>query len=198
MTTTAFVLAGGRSSRMGSDKALLALGEQTLLQRALQVASGVAECVRIAGPKDRYAAFGEVVEDIYRDCGPMGGIHAALKSTTTNLNLMLSVDLPRMTPGFLRWLLEQARDAAEFIVVPQAAGGPQPLCAVYRREAFGPVEKALQNGEYKIARLFSHVPTRIVPEQEIVANGFSTAIFQNINTPEEYDRLSRELAERGH
>ena len=66
---------------MGSDKALLSLGEQTMLQRALQTAAEAADTVCIVGPQEKYAAFGDVVADIYQGCGPLGGIHAALSAT---------------------------------------------------------------------------------------------------------------------
>jgi len=174
---------------MGSDKALLSLGGQSLLTQALLTSSAVASTVRISGSKDRYAKFGDVVEDIYRDCGPLGGIHAALSATSTDLNLMLSVDMPRMTSEFLKWLLERASASPELILVPDAAGGPQPLCAVYRPGALPAVTQALQSGKYKIGRLFSKVPTRVLTEQEIVSSGFSVTIFQNVNTPDEYKAL---------
>lgn len=187
-----FVLAGGRSSRMGSDKALLPFDHQTLLQHALRTASSALVRARIVGSGSRYGQFGEVIEDVFPGCGPLGGIHAALSVSNTDLNLMLSVDMPLMTPEFLRWLAEQAGTAQELIVVPNAAGGPQPLCAIYRRGILPAVEQALKNGDYKIGRLFSQVPTRLIPEQEIVAAGFSAIIFQNVNTPEDYDRLLRQ------
>ena len=186
---SAFILAGGRSSRMGSDKALLPLDNQTLLQHTLRTASDALGNARIVGPRNAYAQFGDVVEDIYPGCGPLGGIHAALSAANTDLNLMLSVDMPLMTPQFLKWLAGQAGAAQEMIIVPDAAGGPQPLCAIYRRSVLPAVEQALKNGDYKIGRLFSQVPTRVIKEQEIVAAGFSAIIFQNVNTPEEYDRL---------
>jgi len=186
---SAFVLAGGKSSRMGSDKALLSVGEQTLLTQALRTASAVATTVRISGSKERYGKSGEVVEDIYEDCGPLGGIHASLSATSTDLNLMLSVDMPRMTPQFLTWLLERASASPELIIVPDAAGGTQPLCAVYRRGALEAVSRALQAGEFKIGRLFEQVPTRVLTEQEIAGSGFSVTIFQNVNTPDEYKAL---------
>lgn len=187
---TVFILAGGRSSRMGSDKALLSFGRQTLLERALQTAATVAERIVIVGPKERYAAFGYVIEDVYAGCGPLAGIHAALGATNTDLNLMLSVDMPLMTADFLRWLAQQASAAHEMIVVPDALGSPQPLCAVYRREVCSFAEQALQNGDYKIGRLFARVPTRYIMEQEIVASGFSTDIFRNLNSRQEYDELT--------
>lgn len=176
--------------RMGSDKALLSFGGQTLLERALQTAAAVAETTVIVGPRERYAAFGEVIEDAYAGCGPLAGIHAALGATNSDLNLMLSVDMPLMTESFLAWLLQKAKAAEELIVVPDALGGPQPLCAIYRRQVRGIAEQALKNGDYKIGKLFALVPTRYISEQEIIANGFSSTIFRNINTREEFEELA--------
>jgi phospholipid/cholesterol/gamma-HCH transport system ATP-binding protein len=187
---TAFILAGGRSSRMGTDKALLPYGDQTLLERALQTVSRVCSKSYIVGPQETYGSFGETITDVYRGCGPLGGIHAALRSTSTPLNLILSVDIPLMTAEFLSWLLEQARTAPELIVVPHAAGGPQPLCAVYRPAVAEAAEQGLKSGDYKIGHLFSHVPTRIIAEPEIITAGFTPNIFRNINTPEEYENVS--------
>ena len=183
---SSFVLAGGRSSRMGTDKALLRVGNLSLLERALQIAADLTSSPYIVGAKERYAGFGETVEDIYPGCGPLGGIHAALTATATDLNLILSVDMPLMNAEFLRWLVARARATEDCIVVPNVAGGVQPLCATYRRAVARHAEEALRAGDYKVGRLFQRVPTTIVNEQEIVAAGFSPEIFRNINTPEEY------------
>ena len=186
---TAFVLTGGRSSRMGADKALLPFRDQTLLAKALEVAAAVAEKVVIVGPSERYAAFGEVVEDIYLGSGPLAGIHAALSATQTEINVILSVDMPLMSPEFLRWLLHQARNTSDLIVVPDALHGLQPLCAVYRREIETIAEQALKDGDYKIGHLFSRAPTRRISEAEICEAGFSPEIFRNVNTAAEYEAL---------
>jgi len=188
-SVTAFVLAGGRSSRMGSDKALLTFHDQTMLARALSTAAAVAGKVVIVGPRERYARYGEVIGDLYAGCGPLGGIHAALSATGTDLNLLLSVDTPLMTAEFLGWLLERARNAGEWMVVPDALGGRQPLCAVYRRPVQALVEQALKDGDYKIGHMFSRAPTLYIPEMEICEAGFSPEIFSNVNSPEEYEAL---------
>jgi len=186
---TAFVLTGGRSSRIGTDKSLLPFRGQILLERALQVAAAVAGKVVIVGPRERYATYGDVVEDIYPGCGPLAGIHAALSATQTDLNLVLSVDLPLMSAEFLRWFLEQARNTSDLIVVPDALGGQQPLCAMYRRAVCVFAELALKDGDYKIGHLFSRVPTRYISEAEMREAGFSPEIFRNINTAAEYEAL---------
>jgi molybdopterin-guanine dinucleotide biosynthesis protein A len=189
LDVTAFVLAGGRSTRMGSDKALLTVGKQTLLERALQTAAAVANQVFIAGSRDRYAQYGDVVEDIFPDCGPLGGIHAALCITKTDLNLMLSVDTPSISSDFLCWLMQQARASSELMVVPDALGGLQPLAAIYRRRLRAVAEEALKRGDYKIGHLFALATTRYISENEICAAGFSPMLFRNVNTVEEYEDL---------
>lgn len=188
---TAFVLAGGRSSRMGQDKALLPLRDQTLLDRALAIARTVSSKVVIVGPRERYAQYGEVIEDLYKGCGPLAGIHAALSASQTELNLVVSVDMPRMSPGFLQWLVNQARSTRELIVVPYALSGQQPLAAVYSRSLQPFVEKALQDGDYKIEHLFDRVPTRYIAEGEVRSAGFSLEIFSNVNTTADYQALVR-------
>jgi len=194
---TAFVLAGGRSTRMGWDKALLSFGKQTLLERALHTAAAVAGKVMIVGPRARYAGYGEVIEDIFPDCGPLGGIHAALSATQTDLNLILSVDTPLLTSDFLAWLVMEARGSNELSVVPEALGGPQPLCAVYRRGLRVAAEHALKDKDYKIGHLFPRTPTRYVSEAKIRSAGFSPMIFRNANTSTEYEELVRSEAHAG-
>nr|MBA3916917.1 NTP transferase domain-containing protein [Terriglobales bacterium] len=80
-TLTAFVLAGGKSTRMGRDKAMLEVGGKRLLERALETARQVAARVRIVGDPVKLSSFGPGVPDRYAECGPLGGIHAALTSS---------------------------------------------------------------------------------------------------------------------
>ena len=179
-----FVLAGGKSSRMGSDKALLELGGETVLARALRIVREVTPEVRIVGSKAKFGEFGPVIEDIYPETGPLGGIHAALRSSRAELNLMLAVDLPFMRAEFLGWLCKMASRNDAVVTVPRAGGRLQPLCAVYRREFAGAAEVALQQGRNKIDPLFGEVKTEIVD----VPKDFSPEMFSNLNTPEEWEK----------
>jgi molybdenum cofactor guanylyltransferase len=194
---SAFVLAGGKSSRMGSDKAFLRLGDETLLARALKAAGVVAGEVRIVGDARKFAGLGLVVEDVYRDRGPLGGIHAALSSSSTELNLVLAVDLPFVGTDFLEHLLLRARESGAMITVPRAGGGLQPLCAAYRREFAGVAEQSLREGKYKIDALFARVGTRVIEEDELLRAGFSAEIFRNLNTPEEFEKAHRARSAQG-
>jgi molybdopterin-guanine dinucleotide biosynthesis protein A len=185
---TAFVLAGGKSSRMGSDKAFLRLGEETLLSRVLKVARAVASDVWIVGDAKKFAAVGQVVEDVHRDRGPLGGIHGALSSSATELNLVLAVDLPFIGPELLEYVLSQARGSDAMVTVPRAGGRLQPLCAVYRRSFAQVAEESLRGGKNKIDPLFAKVATRVIEEGELAGAGLSVDMFRNLNTPDDWER----------
>ena len=185
---SAFILAGGKSTRMGTDKAFVLLGgrnSDTLLARSLEVARAVTSEVRIVGDPAKFAAFAPVVEDIFRDCGPLGGIHAALRSSATDLNLILAVDVPFVSPALLQFLIERARGSTATVTLAQAGGGWQPLCAVYRRAFADVAEKALQAGSYKIDTLFAAPSTKLITAEDLSNAGFSPEMFRNLNTPKE-------------
>ena len=186
---TAFILAGGKSTRMGADKAFVEYQGRTLLARALDLARSVTSEVHIVGSKEKFAPFAPVVEDVFCDCGPLGGIHAALQASHTELNLILAVDTQFVSWTFLQYLISQAASAPEAAaVVPRGAEGWQPLCAIYRREFADAAEIALGAGRNRIDPLFGHVPTQVIEQEELERAGFSPALFRNLNTPEELSK----------
>ncbi|MGA2333931.1 MAG: molybdenum cofactor guanylyltransferase [Terriglobales bacterium] len=197
-----FLLTGGKSSRMGADKAFLDFGGQTLLDRALTIMGPVCGKVAIVGDPARFAEYGaskyesakygSVVADIFPGCGPLAGIHAALVHSKANLNLMLAVDMPFVSRELLSFLFATAEDADShaIVTVPRTSKGLQPLCAVYRRDFSVAAEQALRAGKYKIDAAFSSVSVRVIEEDELAAAGFSEQSFFNLNTPQ--DRLAAE------
>jgi molybdenum cofactor guanylyltransferase len=185
---TAFVLAGGRSTRMGTDKALLTLGGETLLARALKTLGAVASDVRILGSAERFGGYGPVVEDIFPGCGPLGGIHAALSASPSELNLMLAVDLPFVHARFLNFLIGRAKACGATVTVARSGGRFQPLCAVYGKSFAEVAGQALREGKNKIDPLFSSVSTAVIEQAELEAQGFSPEVFRNLNTPSDWEQ----------
>lgn len=192
-SVSAFVLAGGKSSRMGEDKAFLQLGEQSLLERSLLLAQSVTLDVKIVGSSAKFSRYAPVVEDIYPDRGPLGGIHAALAASHTELNLLLAVDLPFMQAEFLKYLPDVARSSAATVTLARAGDRWQPLCAVYKRDFGKLAERALQDGKNKVDALFATITTRVIEEAELAVQGFSPEMFRNLNTFEEWERARAEL-----
>lgn len=186
---SAFVLAGGKSTRMGRDKALLLLDGQTLVERAVALARVVSNRVWIVGDVKKYSNFGVVIEDLYADRGPLGGIHAALSGTASQWNLMLAVDVPFLSPDFLKWMVEVGSKAAAVVTVPRTGGGLQPLSAVYHKRFASTAKAALEAGRNKVDACFKDVKTLVIEEDEIVRQGYSLEMFNNVNTPEEWERV---------
>jgi molybdenum cofactor guanylyltransferase len=146
-----FVLAGGRSTRMGQDKALLQVGGRSLVELALDKLRrvGVAE-PRIAGARTDLSSLAPVVPDLHPGCGPLSGIEAALAATNKGLNLFLPVDMPLLPARFLHWMLLRAEITGALMTVPCINGWPQPLCAVYHRDLLRPITASLLGGNYKV------------------------------------------------
>jgi molybdenum cofactor guanylyltransferase len=183
---TAFILAGGKSTRMGADKAFVTLDGRTLLARAEELARSVTPDVCIVGDPAKFASFAPVVEDIFPNCGPLGGIHAALRFSPTDLNLILAVDVPFVSSALLQYLINRARQSSSATVTVAHSGGNwQPLCAVYRRTFADAAEQSLRAGYYKIDKLFAATSTQKIAEEELRAVGFPPNLFRNLNTREE-------------
>jgi molybdenum cofactor guanylyltransferase len=184
---TAFVLAGGQSTRMGHDKALLPLGNQTLLDRALAMAHQITPRVAVLGPREKYAATGEkIIEDEFSGCGPLAGIHAALGASETDLNLILSVDMPFVPLKFFTYLLDRARSYTPAqVVVPRIGGIVQGTCLACRSSFRSVCESRLKLGRCKVEDAIRLASPDYVEEEEIRALGIGPDVFRNLNTPED-------------
>jgi molybdenum cofactor guanylyltransferase len=188
---TGFVLAGGKSTRMGRDKAALSLDGRTLLETALSAARAVAGEVFILGPAELYGNYGLTIADIFPGCGPLGGIHAALSNTRTQFNLVIAVDTPFLSTGLLQYIVERALASSALVTAPEIDSYPQPLCAVYSQRFLPIAERALRQGDYKITPLFPRDATLLITQAELAGFAFTAEMFENLNTPEDLQRARR-------
>lgn len=155
MSFSAVILAGGKSSRMGRDKAFLEIDGKTLLARQIAVARAAGALdVFISGRADtNYSAFdGLVLRDQFQQAGPLAGIERSLDAMATPLLLVLAVDLPGMSPEYLRQLF--ARCEGHVGVIPRIAGQIEPLAAFYPKAAGPLAEVRLRDGN-KVVSAFA-------------------------------------------
>jgi molybdopterin-guanine dinucleotide biosynthesis protein A len=150
-----FVLAGGRSTRMGQDKTLLPWGDRPLLEVALDKlrALPLATAPRIAGARCDLSSYADVIADLHPGCGPLSGIEAALAASSRPLNVFLPVDVPLLPAQFLLCMLQRAETTGALATVPRINGWPQALCAVYHRDLLGHISASLVAGDYKVMRV---------------------------------------------
>lgn len=200
----AFVLAGGQSTRMGRDKALLPLDGQPLIAHAVEKLRNLGFYARICGARPDLAALAEVIPDNVPQCGPLGGIEAALRVSDTELNLFLPVDLPALPREFLRWIAARAAASQAVATIPRFGNREQPLSAVYSRRLLEGIRSSLADGDYKvmvgIRRAAEALGEQIdLFDVETVAASLRPGIwpsspapadwFRNVNTPADYARL---------
>lgn len=189
-----FVLAGGKSTRMGQDKAAVTLNGRTLLEHALAALRGVCRDVSILGRHDLYGSVAPVYEDIFPGCGPLGGIHAALSNSQTQFNLIIAVDTPFLVPEFLSYLAERAVASAAVVTTPEIDDYTQPLCTVYSLDFLPIAEHALRLKNYKIVPLFPAGRTLVIKQSELRRFAFAADMFENLNTPEDLARARRRFS----
>lgn len=187
-----FVVAGGRSTRMARDKALLPWGTATLLDHAIARLRECCGTVRIlSGPEARYVDRGLPVDpDDVPDAGPLGGLATGLARLTEAPGLFLAVDVPGVPVALLKHLLALAQDWDA--VVPVSPDGPQPVSAVYRASCLAPVRQHLAAGDRTMTCFWPDIRVRKVDETELAAFGKPCDLFVNVNTPEDYRRSRAE------
>jgi len=190
LSRAAYLLAGGKSTRMGQNKAFIDFRGETLLIRALHTLGEACGQVTIIGDPATFAPHA-AIRDIFPNCGPLAGIHTALTNSQSDLNLMLAVDMPFVTAALVKFLLDKSAETTAVVTVPRTSRGLQPLCAVYRR-AFAPIaEKAIRAGNYRIDASFANLEPQIITQQELAAAGFAEENFFNVNTPEDRQSADR-------
>ncbi|MCX6380712.1 MAG: molybdenum cofactor guanylyltransferase [Armatimonadetes bacterium] len=180
------VLAGGRSERMGQDKALLTRGGRTLLEQTLLTVSEISsEIIVVADRADRYPlAIGRGIADRFPGAGPLGGVITGLELLGEGNHLVTACDMPSLQTSVLRYLLSCANEEAD-CVVPLVGGRLEPLCAVYQQSALVPLRAYFEEGERALHRSLRRLRLRTVPEEELRAFDPELRCFRNLNTPEE-------------
>lgn len=190
MTVTGIVLAGGRSTRMGQDKAMLPFVGETMIARAVRVVRNVAdEVVVVTRPGCSYAGLpGRMVHDAAEDLGPLAGIAAGLAASNSDLNLIVACDMPLVRPAVLRRLLELRGDADVCVAVVQ--GHASPLCAVYRASVGAVAKQLLASGERRVTTLLDRVQTKRVDAAVFRDLDPDLETFLNCNTPDEFEKAA--------
>lgn len=197
---TIVIQAGGQSSRMGQDKALMPFLGRPLIARMVERlrSPGVSLWV-VTNQPEAYAFLGvPLAADRVQGLGPLGGLLTALETASSDLVGVVACDMPFIN---LALLLAQARlliDEEVDVVVPRSPEGLEPLHAVYRRSACLPaVQMALETGKRRMIGWFEAVKVRELQAEEIAVYDPHLRSFVNVNTPDEFNQAERWALEEG-
>ena len=187
MSNAAIVLCGGRSRRMGRDKASLPFGDESMLDRVVRiVGEAVDEVVVVAREEQAVAGHHRVVRDPAKGLGPLAGLVAGLEAITADRAFLTSCDAPLLQPAYVRYLLELA-DGHE-VAVPYVGGYHMTTSAVYARSVLSRATALVDAGRLRPLFLIEAVDARIVTEDELRGVDPELHSLRNCNTPEDYAR----------
>lgn len=196
LEAAAVVLAGGKSTRMGEDKALLNVTGRRMLEGTVRLLSAVFTEIFISANDNSYDDLNiKVIPDDFKGSGPLGGIHAALKYSTHHTNFFTACDMPFIDIRLAVYLIDQVEgyDA----VVPRMGNYYQPLFAVYTKECLQAVENRIQAGKNKITSFYDDIKIKFVDTDELRKFGNPDELFFNVNTPGDLE-LAKSIAGRKH
>ena len=183
------LLSGGRSSRMGQDKALMPFLGRPLIQRVLERLAGVGEQVILSTNHPADYAFLNLpcYPDLQPDRGSLGGLYTALSVAEHSILAAVACDMPFASPALFKYERLLLSQTGADVVIPATPDGLEPLHAVYRREACLPVVRAaLAAGDLKMVGWLQEVSVRIVLPEEVLRFDPHGLAFWNLNTPQEF------------
>lgn len=197
IVATGFITAGGRSSRMGTDKAWLELGGRPMIEHVIAALQPVTARIAILANGPRYERLGfPVFADSKSGIGPLEAIRTALSHADTTRIVLVGCDLPFVTTELFKVLLGIAGE--NHLIVPVSAQGKlEPLCAIYTTDALPAVTELIAQGHRKISLLFERVPTTLVAFDELSHLAGADRFFENVNSPEDYARVCEAFRSRG-
>jgi molybdopterin-guanine dinucleotide biosynthesis protein A len=190
---TGVILAGGKSSRMGQNKALMSLGGMRLIERVVGVLRQVfPDLLLVTNTAGSYADLGlPMVADVFPDKGSLGGIYSAISAAATPYSFVVACDMPFLQAAVIRYLLVQIAD--HDVVMPEVHGEMQPLHAIYSKACLPLILRRLQANRLKIVGFLPEVRVRMVREDELQSLAPDLLAFQNLNTPEEFQDAVQRL-----
>lgn len=178
MLRASFILTGGKSLRMGTDKALLPWNQTTVVEHLAGIARAVAGSVTLVGEPSRYRHLGlPCLEDLRPGFGPLSGLETALSASEAAWNLILACDMPNVSAEILDRLFTCAAPSnALAVLLRDQSSQVHPLCAVYRQDCLPVIQRALDQGQFRLMNVAESLNPVYVDIDSTVSN---------INTPEE-------------
>ena len=181
---TGIILAGGKSSRMGSDKGLLMLNDKPFIQHIIEVLNGLVSEILIVSNNTNHDIFEfKRIEDVIENAGPLAGVYSGLKASKTDYNLVLSCDVPLITSHILKTLMNET-DNKHDIVQLESQGRTMPLVAIYKTSCAELFYNLLQTGERRLQFAVNHCKVKT-----IVLNTKYEEYVINVNTPNELNKI---------
>jgi len=198
MNISVGILAGGRSSRMGTNKALLPIKGIPFIETIIKECEAFSSILLSVNDIEPYQYLGKkLVQDELEGFGPLEGIYQILKAADTEYTLILATDMPYINKAFLKSfsscldkpeILKNQQGEMPGCIVLRAENMLEPLCSLYSKHALPYIEDMRKKNDHKLRILYDWVYTIFIDIEDL---GYSKDILLNINTPEEYNTIKK-------
>lgn len=188
---TGIILAGGRNSRMGVNKAFLEIDGVRLIDKIMGIYRRLfSEIIIVTNDPMPYLEFADaaVATDIYKDKGPLGGIYTGLFHAQNIYSFACPCDMPFLNEEFIAWMI--GRTSKHDVIVPELPEGYQPLHAIYSRNCLPSIKPRLVADKLKITGFYRDMRVLTISEQQIAPFNPDGRLFQNLNTPEDFGKAN--------
>lgn len=194
---TGIILTGGKSSRMGRNKAFLKINGDVIIERIVRLFKELFdEVILVTNSPDEYRRLNtRIVADIYPKSGSLIGIYSGLYHASSQYAFAAACDMPFLKKGFIEYLIKQ-KDGYD-IVIPFSPDGQQPLHAIYSKTCLKPMEDQIKKDMLKIVDILPRLSVRYVKEDEIIPFDPEFKSFFNVNTPSEFQK-AEEMTAKGY
>jgi molybdopterin-guanine dinucleotide biosynthesis protein A len=187
---TGVILAGGKNTRMGANKAFLEIDGIRLIDKTINIYREIfPEIIIVTNDPLSYVEFADaaIVTDIYKDKGPLGGIYTGLFYSKNPDAFVSACDMPYLSKDFIRHLINQA--GKYDVIVPELSEGFQPLHAIYSRNCLPSIKRLLLMDKLKITGFYRDMRILTIPEEQMLPFNPDGRLFHNLNTPEELEKV---------
>ena len=192
-TLKAIILAGGKSSRIGlnKNKAQIRLLNKSLIEwiisKLVSMDNLSEKDIIIVGPKEKYPQYEQVVEDIFPEKGPLGGIFSGLTVSNSQYNLVVGCDMPLLNVELLQYMREKI-DSNDIIIPRYNGSYIEPLCAIYSKKCLKVMEKNIQSNVLSVRKIFSHLKIKFINDSEIKRFDPEFCSFFNVNFESDFKK----------
>ena len=192
MNITGIILAGGKSSRIGVNKAFLKIGRKSIIESIISRISPIfPQIILITNHPDEFLFLKKsslsLFPDVVHGANSMGGIYSGLSHSKTRYNFLFACDMPFVNPELVSYMIKETQ--GNDIVIPEGKTGYEPLHAIYSKNCLKSFKKLIQKGDLKITNIFKFVKVKVITQKEVSRFDPEGIAFFNVNTMADYNKI---------
>ncbi len=188
---TVIILAGGKASRFGRDKAFVKIEGIPIIKRQIKILSkAFKKIIIVTNSPDKYRLKGvKIIQDIIPDKGPLGGLYSGLRASDSIYNFVVACDMPFLNERLVKYMIKNIKNFDVFI--PKIDNKLHPLCGIYSKNCIPVIEQRLMQDRLKVSGIFSELKAKFISKKKLQSFDKALLCLENINTLQDLKNINR-------